>query len=284
MSNERKPERSDVVIVGAGPAGLAAGVFTARYGLRTRIFDRGPSLLKQCAYLDNYLGFPSGIDPAEFLGLAKTHALEAGCTMTAARVTAVVRASGRFLVRTRSAEFAAERVIVASGYESEYLREFAHEGLFDERGELRADERGRTCCEGLYSAGPLAGIEDQALVSAGHGARVALAVISDARSARFSWKPLARHLDWQVREGVYDTERWSSRVHTYFRTECQPAESEEADFRVLVDDWIRDKRKQQIARVEVVRRRSRAARLRAAAAAVVPAPSEAVNDQHSETP
>ena len=81
MSNEI--ERADVAIIGAGPAGLSAGLFTARDGLRTRIFDRGPSLLKQCAHLDNYLGFPGGIDAGEFLRLAKCHAAEAGCAITA---------------------------------------------------------------------------------------------------------------------------------------------------------------------------------------------------------
>lgn len=48
----------DVVIVGGGPAGCSAGVFTGRYGLDTVIFDRGRSSLRRCAYLENYLGFP----------------------------------------------------------------------------------------------------------------------------------------------------------------------------------------------------------------------------------
>jgi thioredoxin reductase len=255
MSNEI--ERTDVAIIGAGPAGLAAGLFTARYGLQTRIFDRGPSLLKQCAYLDNYLGFPGGVDAVEFLKLAKSHAVEAGCAITPQRVAAVVRTDQTFVVRTGTAAYAAERVVVASGYHCDYLRELAIEGLFDSRGELRGDQHGRTCCDGLYVAGPLAGVEDQALICAGHGARVALALVHDLRTARFPWPPLARHLDWQVREGVYDSERYPARVHAYFKAECQPKPDGEAAFRARVDEWIRHKRKQQITRAELARRRLR---------------------------
>lgn len=258
MSSQR--DQSDVVIIGAGPAGLAAGLFTARYGLTTRIFDRGPSLLKQCAYLDNYLGFPAGIDAVEFLRSAKDHARGAGCVFTPERVIGVERKQASFMLRTRSATFAADRVIVASGYNTDGLREL--EGLFDAHGEVRADACGRTGCHGLYVTGPLAGIEDQALICAGHGARVALSLIRDARAVRFPWPPLARHLDWQVREGVYDSERWSARVHAHFHAECRPDDARKGEFRARVDSWIGVKRKQQIARGELARRRVRAAHVR----------------------
>ena len=52
----------DVVVIGGGPAGCAAGIFTARYGLDTVLFDRGRSSIQRCAHLENYLGFPAGID------------------------------------------------------------------------------------------------------------------------------------------------------------------------------------------------------------------------------
>lgn len=258
MSSRR--ELNDVAIIGAGPAGLAAALFTARYGLTTRVFDRGPSLLKQCAYLDNYLGFPAGVDALEFLRLAKRHALGAGCVITPERVIGVERNRDAFVLSTQTAAFAAERVVVASGYDSDCLRGLA--GVFDERGEVCADACGRTGCHGLYIAGPLAGVEDQALICAGHGARVALSLIGDARAARFPWPHLARHLDWQVRQGVYDSERWSARVHAYFHEQCRPDDAREREFRARVDAWIGDKRKQQIARGELARRRFRAARVR----------------------
>lgn len=44
------------VVVGGGPSGCAAAVFTARYGLDTVVFDRGNAALRRCASLENYLG------------------------------------------------------------------------------------------------------------------------------------------------------------------------------------------------------------------------------------
>ena len=69
----------DVVVVGGGPAGCSAGVFTARDDLDTVVFDRGNSSLRRCAYLENYLGFPAGIDIETFSALAQDHAETAGC-------------------------------------------------------------------------------------------------------------------------------------------------------------------------------------------------------------
>jgi len=64
-TTEPEPTRNydqDVLTVGGGPAGCSAGVFCAREGLDTVIFDRGSSSIQQCAFVENYLGFPGGID------------------------------------------------------------------------------------------------------------------------------------------------------------------------------------------------------------------------------
>ena len=61
-------ERRDVAVVGGGPAGSSAAVFTARYGLDTVVFDRGPSSIGRCAHLGNYLGCPAGIDVETLYG------------------------------------------------------------------------------------------------------------------------------------------------------------------------------------------------------------------------
>lgn len=87
--------RYDVAIVGGGPAGCAAGVLAARYGLETVVFDRGNSSLARCAFLENYLGFPGGIDVQTFIELIQAHAEEAGCTLVRELVSAVDWRSGR---------------------------------------------------------------------------------------------------------------------------------------------------------------------------------------------
>ena len=122
---EESPTGHDVVIVGGGPAGCSAGVFTAGYGLDTVIFDRGRSSTQRCAHLENYLGFPAGIDVETLYGLIHDHAKQAGCEIVSNVVESVVSADDveGFTVETQeSRRVTAGRVVAATRYDGEYLR------------------------------------------------------------------------------------------------------------------------------------------------------------------
>ena len=60
---EKTSTKYDVAIVGGGPAGCSAGVFCSRAGLDTVVVSNGRSTLQKCAFVENYLGFPAGIEP-----------------------------------------------------------------------------------------------------------------------------------------------------------------------------------------------------------------------------
>ena len=66
-------QRYDVSIVGGGPAGCAAALFCGRAGLETVLVANGRSTLQKCAYVENYLDFPAGIEPRTLLTLARGH-------------------------------------------------------------------------------------------------------------------------------------------------------------------------------------------------------------------
>jgi thioredoxin reductase (NADPH) len=53
----------DLVIVGAGPAGLTSGIYTARSGLKTLLVDKGipGGCMNEASFVENYPGFPNGI-------------------------------------------------------------------------------------------------------------------------------------------------------------------------------------------------------------------------------
>ena len=261
-------EYFDVVIVGGGPRGLSAGLFTARHGLSTLIFDRGTSQLKQCAYLDNYLGFPGGIDADEFLRLSQRQAEDLGCRVLQQRVLAVQRSpheGARFLVRTAKAKHVlAQYCVVASAADVDYLQALDTPSLLDAEGELcesAVDSRGRTPVAGLYVADLPSEVESQVVIAAGQGAQVALALLRDHRFMQTRFEVLARHFDWQVFDGTY-SKNWEARVHAYF-AKLAPSSSADAAqaFEAAVVRWLRDKRAQQLSRAEIERRRQHARNL-----------------------
>lgn len=225
-----------VVIVGGGPAGCSAGVFTARYGLDTTVYDRGKAALPRSAYLANYLGFPAGIDIETFQGLIHDHAREAGCDIAEETVASIRHRSAaddlpaasdgeRFLVETRNdTVITADRVIAAAWYDGSYLRPLAGDDAFEtvvHHGEAHeqfdrdyADADGRTPVEGLYVAAPNDGRNAQAITSAGQGAHVARSLIQDVRRTRgYAGDVLTARFDWLRPESEFsgawaDRDRW----------------------------------------------------------------------------
>lgn len=222
-AGDGEPDRCEVAVIGGGPAGCSAAVFTARYGLEAVVFDRGNSSLRRCAYLENYLGFPGGVDIETFYGLIHDHAREAGCEIVPDVVETVEECDGdaRFRVETVDGRsVAAEYVIAATRYGGEYLRPLGGEAMFEEvtyHGETTEqfdadypDDDGSTPIDGLYVAAPAGDHNAQAIVSAGHGARVARTLIADYRRERGYPEPVADYWDWLRREAERD-EEWTDR-------------------------------------------------------------------------
>ncbi|MCH7659035.1 MAG: NAD(P)/FAD-dependent oxidoreductase [Euryarchaeota archaeon] len=212
----------DLVIGGGGPAGCSAGVFCARADLDTLIFDRGRSSLRRCAHLENYLGFPAGIDVETFYDLIHDHAERAGCEVVPDLVEVVLRReAGGFVIETQeNRRMSARQVVTAARYNAEYLRPLDDEGEMFESYEYDGEEHerfdsdypdsdGSTPIEGLYVASP-SDEDDQAIMAAGRGARVAQGVIADARMANGWWEEAAEGVDWMRQEAGLDDE-WAER-------------------------------------------------------------------------
>ncbi|GGL42531.1 thioredoxin reductase [Halarchaeum grantii] len=212
----------DVVVVGGGPAGCSAAVFTARYGLDTAVFDRGTASLRRCAYLENYLGFPAGIDIETFYGLLHEHVAEAGADLVADLVETVTRDGDGFAVETQDGrELTARRVVAATRYDGDYLRALGDtDAMFESHehdGETHEhfdrdypDADGRTPIDGVYVASPTSTADAQAIMAAGQGARTARTLLADVRRERGYPDAVADHYDWVRREADLSGE-WTER-------------------------------------------------------------------------
>lgn len=112
-------EEVDLLIVGAGPAGLAAAVYGASEGLDTLVVE-GTALGGQAGSsrrIENYLGFPAGVSGTELTSRAVTQARKFNArTATPYRALSLEPGNGRHLVRVEDdREIAARAVLLATG-------------------------------------------------------------------------------------------------------------------------------------------------------------------------
>ena len=112
-------EQADLLIVGAGPAGLGAAVYGASEGLDTLIID-GAGLGGQAGTsrrIENYLGFPAGVSGSELTSRAVTQARKFNARLaTPYRAISLEPGGGRHVVRLEDDhEVAARAVVIATG-------------------------------------------------------------------------------------------------------------------------------------------------------------------------
>ncbi|HEY3904512.1 MAG TPA: FAD-dependent oxidoreductase [Streptosporangiaceae bacterium] len=109
----------DLVVVGAGPAGLSAAVYGASEGLATVVLDAVATggQAGTSARIENYLGFPAGISGAELAERAVIQAAKFGAEITVpAQATSLDQAGSEFLIRLGDGDTIRSRsVIVTSG-------------------------------------------------------------------------------------------------------------------------------------------------------------------------
>lgn len=107
----------DVAVIGAGPAGLTAGLYAARAGLEAVIFERiSPGgQLAQTEHMENYPGFPEGSNGFELAYSMKQQADRFGARHVGEEVTSVDFTENPKVLTTAFGEYRAKSVIIATG-------------------------------------------------------------------------------------------------------------------------------------------------------------------------
>lgn len=125
----------DLVIVGAGPAGLAAAVYGASEGMRTLLLDRHApgGQAGTSSRIENYLGFPTGVSGSELTRRALTQAQRLGAEFIAPlEVTGVsIDAGYKRLALADGREIVTRTMLAATGM---FYRELAAPGLAEHTG------------------------------------------------------------------------------------------------------------------------------------------------------
>ena len=113
----------DVVIIGGGPAGMTAGLYASRAGLKTLLVERmiiGGQILTT-TLVENYPGFPGGIDGPELMQRFQDHCMEYGLEKRTGEVSNIVDEGETKLLTVDSEELRARSVIIATGAEPSKL-------------------------------------------------------------------------------------------------------------------------------------------------------------------
>lgn len=105
----------DCIIVGAGPAGLTAAIYLARYHLSIRLFDSGESRAAWIPCTHNHAGYPDGIAGTELLALMREQARKYGAMREEKRVEHLARTGDCFTIGTDSGSYRARAVLLATG-------------------------------------------------------------------------------------------------------------------------------------------------------------------------
>jgi thioredoxin reductase (NADPH) len=125
------PTRTKVAIIGSGPAGYTAAIYAGRANLEPVLFEGGGAAIEPITLpggqlmitteVENYPGFPAGVQGPELMELFKAQAERFGTTSVTADVTSVELGDRPFRVVSTEGELVADTVIIATGASAKWL-------------------------------------------------------------------------------------------------------------------------------------------------------------------
>ncbi|MFV8829138.1 FAD-dependent oxidoreductase [Alkalihalobacterium sp. APHAB7] len=178
----------EVAIIGAGPAGASAALFTAKAGKKTVVFENDKSMTNR-AWVENHYGV-NGIEGPELLELGKNQAIKQGAEIVKDTVMTIAKEDDVFTIATEdNGQFQAKHVVLATGALTDLASKIGVNLVDGTEPRIKTivetDAYGKTNVDGIWAAGTIAGVSVHTIITAGHGASVAINIVSELNGERY---------------------------------------------------------------------------------------------------
>ena len=177
----------DILIIGAGPAGASAAIFAAKSGKKTILIDNEKSMTKR-AWLENHYGI-NEISGPDLVDTGIKQAIKYGAELITDTVINIVSSGEGYKVETETQEYQAKHVIFSTGVATDLAEKVGLKLIPGTEPRIKTiievDQEGRTNKKGIWAAGTIAGVSVHTIVTAGHGAAVAINIISELNGERY---------------------------------------------------------------------------------------------------
>ncbi len=116
-------KKYDVIIIGGGPAGLSAGIYSSRSRMSTLLIEKGAvgGQIINAGLVENYPGFADGISGIDLTQTMHRQATKFGLETLAAEVIAIEVTGNQKIIKTSGGDFTAGAIIIAGGAERQKL-------------------------------------------------------------------------------------------------------------------------------------------------------------------
>ncbi len=140
-------ESTKCLIIGSGPAGYTASIYTTRAGIKSVLIEglQPGGQLTTTTTIENFPGFPDGIDGFQLMDNMRAQAVNVGADVRSGLVTAIDLSQRPFIATLDGGtQIAADTVIVATGASAKYL------GLDDEKKYAGQGVSACATCDGFF--------------------------------------------------------------------------------------------------------------------------------------